>query len=55
MTDEFYEDDEDPQEVREAFERAEKGLTYPPQMTWTSGSTVSVTWGPNGPTAPVRE
>jgi hypothetical protein len=45
--DDFYEDDEDPEQVHAAFEGAEHGLTHPPVPTWTSATTWAVTW-PNG-------
>jgi len=44
--DDFYEDDEDPEDVHAAFERAEKGYTYArvgDTTTWTMGSTVTIT------------
>jgi hypothetical protein len=42
----FYEDDEDPEAVHAAFERAKKRATYArvgDTTTWTTGATVTIT------------
>jgi hypothetical protein len=44
----FYENDEDPEEVLAAFNRAAKGYTQAPfaAQSWTTATTFNVIWSP---------